>query len=232
VGIGVDVGIGVFVGIGAFVGIARISIIAGVVVDRMFSPAWSLEPVDNASVMFVYVIWVGTLPVTPIAVKFNVPSLVVVRIVFAGSDPIETEAASVSLVATGPSIVIGKAVVLGIKAFVFTRASFVGSYLIWNFTKDTKFDPGLTMISIETGSPIVFRSGAFFVELGENESDVEALARLRVSCLRCIQNKVSGMVAISITTKIKMNIFLFMVNNFQLIGYPPSWVKISLRKRL
>jgi hypothetical protein len=50
--------------------------------------------------------------------------------------------------------------------------------------------------------------------------------------LRCIQNKVSGMVAISITTKIKMNIFLFMVNNFQLIGYPPSWVKISLRKRL
>lgn len=92
--------------------------------------------------------------VAPIALKFKVPTLVVVLIAFVGSAPTEREAASVLLVVIGPSIVRGKALVLGINALVFVRASFVGSYFIWNFTKVVKFVPGLTTISIETGSPI------------------------------------------------------------------------------
>ena len=115
-----------------------------------------------------------------------------VWIAFVGSDPIETEAASVSLVVIGPSIVIGKAVVLGTKALISAKASFDGSYLIWNFTKDIRFVPGLTMISTEKVSPIFFWIGALIVDTGVNERDVEALARLRVSCCLFNINRVRG----------------------------------------
>lgn len=133
-----------------------ISIIAGVAVDKIFSLAWSEEEADKASVMVVYVIWVGVPFVAPIVLKFNVPSLVVVTIALVGSAPIETEAARVLLVVIGPSIVCGKALALGTKLFAASRASMAGSYFIWNFTKVTIFDFGLTMIFIERGSPTFF----------------------------------------------------------------------------
>lgn len=149
------------------------------------------------------------LPVVPIAVRFNVPSRVVVWIALVGSDPIETEAASVFEPNTGPSIVFGKASVLGTNALVFAKASFVRSYLIWNFTKLTKFDPGLTMMSIEIGSPIFFRIGVLVVESGVNERDVEVLAWLRVSCLRFVISNVKGMVIRIMPIRAKVTIFLF-----------------------
>ncbi len=172
-----------------------------------------------------------------------------VWITLVGSEPIDTEAASVLLVVMGPSIIIGKAIVFKTKAFVFSRAIFVGSYLIWNFTKDTKLVPGSTIISTEKVSPIFFWIGALIVDTGVNESDVEALARLRVSCLRSVRSTVKGIVMRIMPMRVRINIFLFIdYNNIITIilsilivkknnccvkmYYCPGWVAISRRKRL
>lgn len=49
----------------------------------------------------------------------------------------------------------------------------------------------------------------FIVELGENESEVDILARLRISCLRCVRSNVVGMAMRTVPMTAKINIFLF-----------------------
>ena len=77
---------------------------------------------------FVKVTCVRVFPVPPIALKLRVPTVVGFCIAFVGSDPTERDAAIVSVPETGPSMVTGKAAVLGENGKVIAGMIFVGSY--------------------------------------------------------------------------------------------------------
>lgn len=113
----------------------------------------------------------------------SVPIVVGVLIALVGSAPIETVAtiSPVTVLTRGPSMVVGKSVVLMTNA-LFDAVKSEGSYLIATLTVETAFVPGLMTRSKETVSPICFCIGVVVVELGEKESVVAAVARLLSSC--------------------------------------------------